>query len=34
VPAGRYRATLGRMVGDIVTPIGEPQSFQLLPLPR
>ena len=34
VPAGRYRATLGRMVGDIVTPIGEPQSFQVLPLPR
>jgi len=33
-PAGRYRATLGRMVGDIVTPIGEPQSFQVLPLPR
>ena len=24
-PPGRYRATLGRMVGDIVTPIGEPQ---------
>ena len=34
VPAGRYRATLGRMVGDIVTPIGEPQPFQVLPLPR
>ncbi len=34
VPAGRYRATLGRMVGDIVTPIGEPQSFQVLTLPR
>ncbi len=34
VPAGRYRATLGRLVGDIVTPIGEPQSFQVLPLPR
>ena len=29
VPAGRYRATLGRMVGDIVTPIGEPQTFQV-----
>ena len=34
VPAGRYRATLGRLVGDIVTPIGESQSFQVLPLPR
>ncbi len=34
VPAGRYRATLGRMVGDIVTPIGEAQPFQVLPLPR
>ena len=34
VAAGRYRATLGRMVGDIVTPIGEPQPFQVLPLPR
>jgi hypothetical protein len=31
---GRYRATLGRMVGDIVTPIGEPQPFQVVPLPR
>jgi hypothetical protein len=34
VPAGRYRATLGRMVGDIVTPIGAAQSFQVVPLPR
>jgi photosystem II stability/assembly factor-like uncharacterized protein len=34
VPAGRYRATLGRMVGEIVTPIGDPQSFQVVPLPR
>ena len=34
VGAGRYRATLGRMVGDIVTPIGAPQPFQVLPLPR
>ncbi len=24
---GRYRATLGRMSGDIVTPIGQPQAF-------
>jgi hypothetical protein len=34
VPAGRYRATLGSMVGDIVTPIGVAQSFQVVPLPR
>jgi photosystem II stability/assembly factor-like uncharacterized protein len=34
VPAGRYRATLGRLVGDIVTPIGDPQSFQVVPLAR
>jgi hypothetical protein len=27
VEPGRYRATLGRMSGDIVTPIGQPQSF-------
>jgi hypothetical protein len=34
VPPGRYRATIGRLVGDIVTPIGASQSFQVLPLPR
>jgi hypothetical protein len=34
VPAGRYRATLGKQVGDTVTAIGEPQSFQVVPLPR
>ncbi len=34
VAPGRYRATLGRLVGDVVTPIGESQSFQVLPLPR
>ncbi len=34
VPAGRYRATIGKMVGDIVTPIGEPQTFLVVPLPR
>jgi photosystem II stability/assembly factor-like uncharacterized protein len=33
-PAGRYRATIGKMVGDVVTPIGEAQSFQVVPLPR
>jgi len=32
--AGRYRATLGKMIGDIVTPIGEPQVFHVVPLPR
>ena len=31
---GRYRATLGRLVGDVVTPIGDPQAFQVVPLPR
>jgi hypothetical protein len=34
VAPGRYRATLGRLVGDVVTPIGEAQSFLVLPLPR
>ena len=33
-PAGRYRATLGKMTGDAVTAIGEPQTFLVLPLPR
>jgi photosystem II stability/assembly factor-like uncharacterized protein len=27
VPPGRYRATLGKMVGDTVTPVGPPQTF-------
>lgn len=27
VEPGRYRATLGRLSGDIVTPIGQPQTF-------
>jgi hypothetical protein len=31
---GRYRATLGKMAGDVVTPIGEPQTFQVVPLRR
>jgi photosystem II stability/assembly factor-like uncharacterized protein len=30
VGAGRYRATLGKQVGDQVTPIGEPQSFMVI----
>ncbi|MCA1558999.1 MAG: glycosyl hydrolase [Acidobacteria bacterium] len=34
VPPGRYRATLGRLAGDTVTPIGEPQTFSVIPLPR
>jgi hypothetical protein len=34
VAPGRYRATLGRMAGDVVTPIGDAQTFQVLPLPR
>jgi photosystem II stability/assembly factor-like uncharacterized protein len=32
VEAGRYRATIGRMAGDKVTPIGESQSFSVLPI--
>jgi hypothetical protein len=34
VVPGRYRATLGRQVGDTVTPIGSAQSFQVVPLPK
>jgi photosystem II stability/assembly factor-like uncharacterized protein len=34
VELGRYRATLGKMVGDIVTPIGSPQSFGVVQLPQ
>ena len=30
VQPGRYRATLGRLVGDIVTPLGSPQSFAVV----
>ena len=32
VEPGRYRATIGRMAGDKVTPIGESQSFSVLPI--
>jgi photosystem II stability/assembly factor-like uncharacterized protein len=32
VEPGRYRATLGRMVGDIVTPVGAPQVFSVVPV--
>jgi hypothetical protein len=34
VPAGSYRAVLGRMVGETVTPIGTPQTFAVTPLPQ
>ncbi len=34
VQPGRYRATLGRMVGDIVTPIGSAQSFGVVHIPH
>jgi hypothetical protein len=32
--AGRYRATLGRMSGDTVTAIGQPQSFLVVTLTK
>ena len=32
VDAGRYTATLGKQVGDKVTPVGQPQTFQVVPL--
>jgi len=31
---GRYRATLGRMAGDTVTPIGAPQTFSIVQVPQ
>jgi hypothetical protein len=34
VPAGRYRAALGSLVGDKVTPVGSPQSFQVFVIPQ
>jgi photosystem II stability/assembly factor-like uncharacterized protein len=34
VAAGRYRATIGRLEGDKVTPIGEAQTILVVPLPR
>ena len=33
-PAGRYRATIGKMTGDTVTPIGQPQSFFVVALSK
>jgi len=32
VTPGRYRATLGKLVGDTVTPLGSPQSFSVVTL--
>jgi photosystem II stability/assembly factor-like uncharacterized protein len=34
VPAGRYRAAIGRLDGDTFTRVGESQSFQVVPLQR
>ena len=34
VAAGRYRATLASIAGDKVTPLGEPQLFNVVLLPR
>jgi hypothetical protein len=33
VPAGSYTATLVKVDGDKVTPVGKPQTFQVVPLP-
>jgi hypothetical protein len=32
VPPGRYRATINRLTGDTLTPIGQPVSFNVLPI--
>jgi hypothetical protein len=32
VAPGRYRATIARLAGDKVTPVGQPQSFSVLPI--
>lgn len=34
VGTGRYRATLGRLEGTTVTPLGPPQTFVVVPLAR
>jgi hypothetical protein len=34
VPAGRYRATLGTLVGDKVTAIGRTQTFMVVQIPQ
>jgi photosystem II stability/assembly factor-like uncharacterized protein len=33
VDAGKYRVTLGKSVGGVVTPLGEPQAVEVVPLP-
>lgn len=33
VEPGRFTATLGKMSGETVTPVGAPQSFMVVPLP-
>jgi photosystem II stability/assembly factor-like uncharacterized protein len=34
VPAGRYKATLGTLTGDLATPIGAPQTFRVVQIPQ
>jgi hypothetical protein len=34
VPSGRYRATLGTMTGDVVTPVGPGQAFSVVTVPQ
>jgi photosystem II stability/assembly factor-like uncharacterized protein len=34
VPSGRYTATIGKMVGETVTPLGPKQTFMISPLER
>jgi photosystem II stability/assembly factor-like uncharacterized protein len=34
VAAGRYRAAIGRLDGETFTPVGETQSFQVVPVAR
>jgi hypothetical protein len=34
VPNGVYTASIGKMTGTVVTAIGTPQTFQVLPLPQ
>jgi hypothetical protein len=34
VDPGRYTATLSKLVGTTLTPIGPSQTFQVIPLPE
>jgi photosystem II stability/assembly factor-like uncharacterized protein len=34
VEPGRYRAILGHLEGDVITPIGQPQSFGVVQIPQ